>query len=910
MCARRSDRLDFPPFHVLPDVDLLYRGDEIVTLQPRAVQLLRYLAEHHKRAVSKAELLAKVWDNAFTSDAVIKQAIAQVRRALGDDVHHARYIETFHSRGYQFIGRVRRSAPPAPGADIQMSVPDPDYDQLVGRELEFDLLCSEYRRTLEAQTQPLLVTGEPGAGKTQLARRFGKWAQDQGALTLYARFFDYGASQLAPYEIFLGLLRTALECTDLREAVRERVRVELPEELFAASDISLAGRIRAFSADQSRVISPIAQSFDRLSLERPIVLIFDDLQWADDASQSCLEYMIRTASTNRLMILGLARSVEIAQTSDTSAGWLEGPVAKSSFTVLALKPLDESNCARAIEAIFGGPATAPDVPVDDLRMLRDVTGGNPYFLTEMLRLLQAEGAIDRRGAPEERWQWSGIRDLHLPATLMLMSQTKLERLSPETREVLEHAAVIGDEFRMDTICLTAARGATEIQFAIDEGLRSGVLSIKGLSSGEDCRFYHNVLRRTLYESLPMRKRRRLHAQTARSLQTVYADKADRVAAAISSQFEAAGDTKQTFEWGMRAWKAARSRWQWREAAAAIERAWRAVQAMDAASGETISPQQRIDCLLGLGETYGAIGRMKDSEAALVTALALAETLGDRARTAGSLLSLSQTRFGRAHYSETIAPAERALEIYGEIGDEEGVSLALLHLSNARVAMGDYGQAATLLEMMLQVVEPDSLAANIAYGILGWARVREGRIAEGIPLIEKAIAAHRLELNLREISRLELRLHWAYFRQGDYESALRLALQSRSGFSQTGDLPGVAKANIGFGQVRIAEGMLAEGRQIVAAALRELQRSGDSHSEAEALWILGKADAANHDVENARKNFDRALELVRAIGDRDDEFRILLDVAALESKSGNPQAGLCTSDEALRIARELGNSEGM
>jgi tetratricopeptide (TPR) repeat protein len=583
-----------------------------------------------------------------------------------------------------------------------------------------------------------------------------------------------------------------------------------------------------------------------------------------------------------VMILGLARAAETGEISDSFSGWLEGQAGHRSFSVLALNPLDESNCARAIEGIFGGPATAPEVPVDDLRMLCDVTGGNPYFLTEMLRLLRAEGAIHRRGEHSERWQWAGIHDLHLPPTLVLMSQTKLDRLSPETREILEHAAVIGDEFRMGTISSTAGRDTAEIQLAIDEGLRSGVLSEKGLSSGEDCRFYHNVLRRVLYESLPARKRKRLHAQTARSLQTIYAHEADRVAAAISSQYEAAGDTKETFEWGMRAWQAARSRWQWREATTAIERAWHAVAAMVEGSCEVIPPQQRTDCLIGLGETYRAIGRIKESEAALDAALSLAETLGDRAKVAGALLSLSQTRFGRAHYRDSIASAERALEIYGELGDQEGVILALFHLSSARVAMGDYGQAATLVEMMLQVAEPNSLAANIAFGILGWARVREGRFAEGIPLIEQAIAGHRLELNLREVSRLELRLHWAYLREGDNANALRLAMRARAGFSQTGDDLGVARANVGVGQVRIAEGLIEEGRQIVVAALRDVQDSGDSHSEAEALWVLGKADAASQDMEGARRNFDRALELVRAIGDRDDEFRILLDVAALET----------------------------
>ncbi len=320
-----------------------------------------------------------------------------------------------------------------------------------------------------------------------------------------------------------------------------------------------------------------------------------------------------------------------------------------------------------------------------------------------------------------------------------------------------------------------------------------------------------------------------------------------------------------------------------------------------ASAEVISPEQRTECLIGLGETYRAIGRMKESEAALDAALALAKPIGDQAKVADALLSLSQTRFGRAHYRDTIAPAERALEIYGEIGDSESVRLALLHLSNARVAMGDYTQAATLLELMLKVAEPNSLAANIAYGILGWARVRAGDMAEGIRLIEQAIAAHRLEQNVREVSRLELRLHWAYFRLGNYETAVCLALRARSGFFQTGDTLGVAKANLAVGQVQIAQGLCDQGKEIVTDVLHQVQERGDSHCEAEALWLLGQADAATGQVEAAKKHFDRALEMVRAIGDRDDEFRILIDVARLEKQSGNTEAAFLAASDASRIA---------
>jgi DNA-binding winged helix-turn-helix (wHTH) protein len=109
----------FGPYHIPDDVDLLFRGDAVVALEPRAVRLLRYLARSPGRVVPKRELLAEVWPHQFVTDDVLKQAVAKARRALGADPAGGAWIETFHARGYRFSARTavrradaRASAPP------------------------------------------------------------------------------------------------------------------------------------------------------------------------------------------------------------------------------------------------------------------------------------------------------------------------------------------------------------------------------------------------------------------------------------------------------------------------------------------------------------------------------------------------------------------------------------------------------------------------------------------------------------------------------------------------------------------------------------------------------------------------------------------------------------------------------
>jgi DNA-binding winged helix-turn-helix (wHTH) protein len=287
--------LCFSPFRITPDVDLLYQGAEVVPLEPQAVRVLRYLAEHPDRVISKEELLERVWPDVFTTDGVLKKAISQARRALGDEADHARFIQTFHGRGYRFIAPVTAEliegpaevaeSPPQPAEQMTLALPlaavDPDYDQLVGREIELAALCAEYRRTLEGTGRPILILGEAGIGKTLLARHFWQWAGEQGALCVYGRFFDYRGSRRPSYEVFLNFLRIALglaktdargrfesgQLTDLRQIVEARCGVKLPEELFVESSGATGGlssRGNATAGDHFRFIVPLSKCFVRL----------------------------------------------------------------------------------------------------------------------------------------------------------------------------------------------------------------------------------------------------------------------------------------------------------------------------------------------------------------------------------------------------------------------------------------------------------------------------------------------------------------------------------------------------------------------------------------------------------------------------------------------------------------------
>lgn len=952
--------LRFLAFHISSDVDLLYRHDEVVPLEPGAVRVLRYLAEHSDRVVSKEELLEKIWPGVFTTDGVLKKAVLQSRRALGDDPDNPSFIKTYHRRGYRFIAPVTaeddrqadaeeiptRPAPVSLSERVARSAlhpverrsresvqalnqlavgSPPDYDQLVGREAELLALVGEYRRTLKGAGHPVLVTGEPGIGKTQLARHFARWAQEQGARCVYARFFDYKGSHLAPYEVFLDLLRDAFDgqkleargrrdtggLRSLQALARARCGVALPEELFAEPKELSEPAVGAAAGDQFRAVAPISQCFVCLSRERPLVLILDDLQWADEASRTIVGYLMRTASQEPLMIVTLVRTEEMSDPVHPLSQWLKRQAGYRSYTSLALQPLNEEATDAAIKAIFGGNSHSPQIPSRGLQTLCRSTGGNPYFLNEMVRLLIAEGAISYDASPEStRWQWHGVKDLRLPDTLVMAARAKLDRLSEDVREIAEQSAVIGDEFRVETLALMSERTEDEIERLLDEGVRRGVLSEQGLLAGEDCRFYHTILRRVLYDGLSPRKRKRLHGRAAHALEVVYAHEADRTAEAISVHAEAAGDWPKAFEWSMRAWGAASSRWHWSQAVASIERAARAALQLEADEARALTPANKLKLLLGLGEGYFSVGRLPESEKVLSEAVALAKALDNKTALASALLLQGQTRNSCSMYREVDEPTRQALELYRAMNDADGVAQSLLQLGSAQIALGNYEGAAHFIEQALEHVSPESYIAATALGDLAWAHVLQGRYAEGVPLLERALAYHTNLGDVRERAILLRCLNWASHGLGQYEKAIRLATLAGTESRGIEDVHGETKSQMRIGRARVAQGLYDEGVVLLNRTLETLKVTGDAHCEAETLWTLGVAHLEAGRSLEAAPLLERSLKMIRDIGDRDDEFRILTDMARLKLCDGDSKGGLRVVEQAIEIAEELHSRDGL
>ncbi len=841
-------------------------------------------------------------------------------------------------------GRSAPAAVPPPPSPLSTDTPlpvrsttDPDFDQLVGRDHVLQLLRAELKRALAGGCEPVLVLGEAGIGKTQLARYFARLARSEGARCLVAHFFDYQGSRLAPYETLLDVLASALEDDDtdlapsLPERVQQRLGVTLPPELRHAAD---GGPVRA-PADSGHVSAVLGRCFRRLSRERPLVLLLDDLQWADEASRQVIGYLMRTAVADPLLIVGLARLEEAEEQTHPLAAWLRQEAAARGFTSVRLRTLTDTEVGIEVARVFaasGGVTLPAAVPAT----LHKLTGGNPYFLVETIRFLLEHGLLIR--VPGSGWTWhdpeglfaggiAGGRSagntaerLVLPASLAAAAGARLDRLSAEVREVVETAAVIGEEFRLRTLAAVDGRDEAALEPLLAAAVRAGVISESGLSAGEDARFAHTLLRRACYAAVPSRRRRRLHEQVARGLERIYRDGLDRVAPAIAAHLAAAAQPGEALLWFLRASRAAAARGQWREALESIERA-RAVENEAAKAGVEVDGAILPALRFAEGEALLAAGRLRESAAALTDAARLAlaggpaggpQSAEQRSLEALAMLRLARARASMAEYAEARAAAESAHERFRALGDAAAAAAALVQLGEIDTALGEYARAAAPLEKALTALDvpgADSRLVAGAAAALGWALALAGDGDRALSHLERAHELYAAAGDQRQDAHVLRRTQWVHLCRGRYEFAVRLAEAARDAFQAVGDAFGEAKAELAIGQARVAQGLYEEGCAHLRRTRDATRTLGDSHCEAEALWQLARAEVeTGHHAEGA-VHLENALDLVRAVGDRDDEFRILIDLALARSAGGDHSSGLATADEAMAIARALGGAEG-
>jgi len=399
---------------------------------------------------------------------------------------------------------------------------------LIGRQSHLERLDSSLRHALDGSPTVALLTGDAGIGKSRLAEELAARARLARVLVLCGRCFD--GTGAPPFWPWTQALRTAL--ADHRPVVEsalaasglaaEHLAPVLPE-LAAATGLSGVG------ADQGHarfhLYGAVTAVVKALAAESGLVLIVEDLHWADSASLQLLQFAAAHAHSAPLLVLGTYRDVDITDGHPLVA--TSAALARElGVERLTLDGMSVGEVERFVDALTGTAA--------GLRVARAVhrrTEGNPFFVSELVRLLASEGALHDEGAAARSPVPLGVRDV---------IRRRLARLPEQTNALLTVAAVIGSDFDLSLLGVVAGLDADTAIDAIDVALTSGLVTQVTGQLGR-YRFQHSLVRETVYAALTAPRRARLHARVGQALEAIRGRDDQSVVLELAAHYSSAAD---------------------------------------------------------------------------------------------------------------------------------------------------------------------------------------------------------------------------------------------------------------------------------------------------------------------------------------------------------------------------------
>ena len=649
------------------------------------------------------------------------------------------------------VGAALERIAAAPVATAGAAEPEPTgpraaWGRFVGRQEEMAQIKAALDGALSGKGALVMLVGEPGIGKTRLAEELCVHARLRGAQVLKGRSYE-GAVEV-PYSPFIEAFRQYVAtrsddalrselgeaAPDLADLVSD-VRQRLPDVPVAPPIQGEADRLRLFESARSFLVNA--------SRGTPIVLLLDDLHWADKPSLMMLRHLVRSLPEERILVLGTYRDVDLDRThplSEMLAALRREPV----YQRVLLRGLPEPEVFALLSALAEDDADAGSL--EGRRRLSEAlvreTEGNPFFIGEVIAHLVEEGRLVKE---QGRWRArvDSTSELGIPEGVREVVGRRLSRLSPTCAELLRLASAMPAGFTWEAIRAVSESDEPALLDALDEALAARLLRERKDAHGAVYEFQHALIRQTLYEELSAPRRVLLHRRVGDRLGQLYAHNPGPHLAELAHHFFQAapgGDVDKAVDYAVRAAERARTIGAWEDAVAHYERALEALELAPQPDAEC-----RCDLMLELAEVHTLVGASESGRAVAERAAVLARSLGDARRLANAAL-----RYGLEFVADLQLDQGRvdALEeALGALGDADlvlrarllarlAVAFMLVDLSRAR------SYAAAAVECAQRSGEPIARAhaLNAKYLAHLGPEFLEERIALCDELAEAASAA--------------------------------------------------------------------------------------------------------------------------------------------------------------------------
>jgi diguanylate cyclase (GGDEF)-like protein len=750
-------------------------------------------------------------------------------------------------------GKSRMSFFREEGIDRKLS-----FEHFIDRQPQLKLLRSALDDVLSEGGRVILITGEPGVGKSRLVEELRHYCNFRSCAFARAKYDQPGSA--GPFCTVAEAVCEVVEALPLekRQVIADSVGSVLHETsmLFPPLPLKVSTKLNPPEWARGRLFySQFGKVLSELSSLGPMVFFIDDIQWGHGQDFDLLGYLVRNANKARvLFIFTMQTPVEL----HTEAwGWMKGLLSISRSERLDLQPLEQEQITNMILLALGDPA----VPQELIRRLSESSGGNPFYVRELLKSLQQRGSIgvDERG----RRTYSLGSDIPLPRGIELLAKSRLDLLGEESRSALRMGSLLSGGFRLLDLAFLTEAAPMEVARRLEEPIRMELVHETPIDSSEQdyvFRFSSDCVRKILLEELPGALRQHLYTRLAAHFEEQFRNGQTGLLQQVAFCYYEGLERAKAVEYAALAAEDARRRQATFDQEMWLER----YTAMAESSGKA-SAQELLEAWRELGRLYILHVRLGKAEDALRRASSYALASADL----GSISALRASLFAeRFEYDRALEEYERALATDMPLDQQLHARIRTAFIWHrqgatdvARSILDDVGARLEGVE------EPHQRARLEAYfrSTYGTLLSQSGDGENGLPMCREALDFFESAGDLLNKARAQRFLAGILSVFPAWEERLRLLKSAEATFKEAGDVQSLMAAYMDLGGVHLELNQTDVADEEYLKCLDLAEACGSGARVAGSELGLGESCMQRGDYQAATEHFDRAAAGGRATG---------------------------------------------
>ena len=600
---------------------------DVLKVEPKVFGLLSYLAASDGRLVEKQELYDALWPDEIVSESALAYCVKSARRVLRSGGRDSVVIKAVHGRGFRFLVDVEEVA--AGGSRDSGRVGGGQRAIFLGRDEELGRIDACLRDARHGSAQVVAVSGVAGIGKSSLATNLSKRARSLGFDCVRGQCYE--GDDPPPFHPWAEVFREFADSHDpqvtldlLGSGAADVVQMSpsLRNTLSGVDELPILepGQARA------RFFDSVVAFFGAASKRKPLMVLFEDVHWADSASLQLFETTVRQLGRGRIVWVFTYRDTEV-RNSDRLGQLLVTLHRESTLVGVPLKRLSDSDTSQLLSSTL--PA---ETEGSTLQVLVELSQGNPLFAIELARYVREEGAsafVSGLGARRGK--------IPIPGGIAGVIARRMANLNRSCRKTLAFAAVIGATFSLNELSDVLGVPDDDVLEDLESATAAGVV-VESVD-GESYSFSHILFRQAMYGELGAARRARIHRRIADRLERRTARMAHPPLSELAHHFfqaVAGADSERALHYTMLAAADAQQRFAYEDAARLYAQALEALD-LRHANDDRESNLRRCDLLLYLGEAQSLAGDPGGSRESYVKASRLADELDSPDRLARAAL---------------------------------------------------------------------------------------------------------------------------------------------------------------------------------------------------------------------------------------------------------------------------------